>query len=346
MNTEIEHGQADTGAAVGQVMGLALAYLVSRSLHVATELGIADHLAAGPLDAHALAARSGGKPEPLRRLLRTLASHGVFAEDAQGRFALNAAASLLRQGVMRDGVLLCGEVTGDGSWWNAVGALRESVTSGEPAFERQHGMGFFDYMRTRPDCATWFDRGMATFAAAENPAVAAAYDFRDFEHVVDIGGGQGGLLAQVLARHPAIHATLFDLPHVVADPAELRACAPAAGRWQGVAGDFFDAVPPGADAYLLKRIVHDWGDDACVRLLRRCREAMRGDARLLIVDAVVPPGNEPHPAKVMDILMMVFAGGRERTRDEFEALLSQAGLRLTRVLPTASTLSIVEAARA
>ena len=346
MNTTIEDKQADAGAAVGQVMGLALGYLVSRSLHVATELGVADHLADGPLDAHTLAARCGARPDALRRVLRTLAAHGVFVEDAQNRFALNAPSSLLRRGVMRDGVLLCGEVTGDGSWWNAVGALRESVTSGEPAFDRQHGMGFFDYMRARPDCAAWFDRGMATFAAAENPAVASAYDFRDFEHVVDIGGGQGGLLARILEREPALRATLFDLPHVIADPAELRACASAAGRWQGVAGDFFEAVPPGADAYVLKRIVHDWSDDACVRLLRRCREAMRGDARLLIVDAVVPAGNEPHPAKVMDILMMVFAGGRERTRDEFEQLLWQAGLRLARVLPTASTLSIIEAARA
>lgn len=327
---------------VATIMNMALAYLVSRSLHVATELGIADLLDDGPRPIDELAARTGAHRESLYRLLRTLAAHGVFAEAEPGRFAATPASALLRSGVMRDGVLLCGEVSGDGAWWQAVGALRQTVMSGEPAFEREHGVGFFDYLGRHPECSDWFDRGMANFASAENPAIAGAYDFSAFGHVIDVGGGQGGLLAEILAHHAALRATLFEQPQVLRHPAYLAAPA-FEGRWSGVGGDFFESVPGGGDAYLLKRILHDWGDAPCVAILKACRAAMGAHARLLVVDAVVPPGNTPHPAKVMDILMMVFATGRERTLDEFAALFAQAGLRLAAVHPTPSTLSIVEA---
>jgi hypothetical protein len=323
-------------------MNLALGYLLSRSLHVATELGIADLLKDGPLTVEELAAQTGAHRESLYRLLRTLAAQGIFAEDEQGRFVTTPAATLLQHGVMRDGVLLCGEVTGDGSWWNAVGALRHSIMTGEPAFEHQHGMGFFDYVSARPACGQWFDRGMANFATAENPAIAAAYDFSQCNHIVDVGGGQGGLLAEILKLHPTVQATLFDLPQVIQNPAFLNAEA-FAGRWTTASGDFFASVPAGADAYLLKRILHDWSDDECVRILRSCRAAMHDQARLLVVDAVLPTGNAPHPGKVMDILMMVFAAGRERTEQEIRHLFGQAGLRLSRITMTPSTLAIVEA---
>jgi hypothetical protein len=324
------------------IMNMALGYLLSRSLHVATELGIADLLSDGPQTVEELAARTGAHRESLYRLLRTLAAQGVFAEDEYGRFVTTPASALLRQDVMRDGVLLCGEVTGDGSWWNAVGALRHSILTGEPAFIHQHGMGFFDYARNRPECSQWFDRGMANFAAAENPAIAAAYDYSQFNHIVDAGGGQGGLLAEILRLHPAVHATLFDLPGVIRNPAFLKA-ETFADRWTTVGGDFFQSVPAGADAYLLKRILHDWSDEQCLRILRSCRAAMNDHARLLVIDAVIPASNAPHPGKVMDILMMVFAAGRERTEQEFRDLFTPAGLRLNRITMTPSTLSIVEA---
>jgi hypothetical protein len=334
----------DTGAAVGRVMSHALAYLVSRALHVVTQLRVADAVGAEGSSVDELARRCGVQPIPLRRLLRTLASHGIFVEDEAGRFHLDAAASLLRADAMRDGVLLCGEVTGDGSWWNAVGDLRHSVTSGEPAFDHRHGMGFFDYMRARPDCAAWFDRGMACFSAAEDAAVAAALDVTGVRHVVDLGGGQGGLLARLLERHPSLRGTLFDLPHVVADPAAWRPAAQAGvARWSVESGDFFERVPAGADAYVLKRILHDWDDDACVRILDACRRAMHAGSRVVVADAVLPAGNAPHPAKVMDVLMMVFGAGRERTAAEFAALFERAGLRQGRIVPTASTLGVVEA---
>jgi hypothetical protein len=327
------------------IMNMALGYLISRSLHVATELGIADLLKDGPKSVDALASSTGAHRESLYRLLRTLAAQGVFAEDQHGRFTTTPAAALLQQGVMRDGVLLCGEVTGDGSWWNAVGALRHSILTGEPAFDRQHGKGFFDYLMDHPECGHWFDRGMANFATAENPAIAAGHDFSCFAHVVDVGGGQGGLLAKILRLHPAVRGNLFDLPQVVRNPAFLSE-GPFAGRWATTGGDFFQSVPAGADCYLLKRILHDWSDEECVRILRCCREAMGHGARLLVVDAVIPAGNTAHPAKVMDILMMVFAKGRERTEQEFRALFEKAGLRLAGITATPSTLSIVEAVAA
>lgn len=344
MSSNETAGTGRTSPPVEIVMNMALGYLVSRSLHVATELGIADLLKDGPQSVEALAAWTGAHRESLYRLLRTLAANGVFAEDDHGRFMTTPAAALLEQGVMRDGVLLCGEVTGDGSWWNAVGALRHSVLTGEPAFNRQHGMGFFDYLAERPECAGWFDRGMANFATAENPAIAAAYDFSGFAHVVDLGGGQGGLLAEILKRHPSVRGTLFDLPQVVGNPASLREPA-LAERWSTLGGDFFQSVPSGADAYVLKRILHDWSDDQCVHILRCCRAAMGDRARLLVVDAVVPAGNLAHPGKVMDILMMVFAEGRERTEQEFVTLFEKAGLQLAGITMTQSALSIVEAVR-
>lgn len=338
-------GARPTPSAVEVVMNMALGYLVSRSLHVATEMGIADLLADGPRTVNALASSTGAHPQSLYRLLRTLAAHGVFAEDDRGRFVTTPAAALLRRGVMREGVLLCGEVTGDGSWWRAAGALRHSIITGEPAFHRQHGVGFFDYLGDHPECGEWFDRGMANFATAENPAIAEAYDYGRFGHIVDVGGGQGGLLAEVLERHPTVRGTLFDLPQVVRNPGFLNKST-FVERCEAVGGDFFRSVPTGGDAYILKRILHDWSDEQCVRILRRCRAAMSARARLLVVDAVVPAGNDPHPGKVMDILMMVLAEGRERTEKEFGALFDEAGLQLTGITTTASTLSIIEAVSA
>jgi hypothetical protein len=327
---------------VGTVMGLALGYLVSRSLFVATELGIADALGDGPKPVVDLAAATGCNAAALQRLLRCLAAHGVFTETAPGHFGLTAAASLLRHGVMRDGVLLCGEVTGDGSWWSAAGAMSHSVRSGEPAFDRQHGMGFFDYMARHPECSAWFDRGLANFAAAENPSVAMAIAWPQGAHVVDVGGGQGGLLAELLSLRPDLRATLFDLPTVVCDPRAL-ATADIAGRWQTVAGDFFAAVPTGGNVYLLKRILHDWDDEACVRILQQCRRAMPDDAHLVVADAVIEPGNDFQPGKVMDLLMLVFGPGRERTRAEFEQLFARSGFELIGITTTATPVAVIEA---
>ncbi len=323
------------------VFGIALGYLASRALHVATELGIADHLGGGPRSVEVLAAEAGVDEESLYRILRTLAGLGIFVETEGRSFGLTPAASLLRSGVFRDGVLLCGEVMGDGSWWNAVGHLRHSVATGSPSFEHAHGVNAFAYLGADPECRAWFDRGMANFSAAENPGIAAWCDLAGVRTIVDVGGGQGGFLAELLRAAPQADGVLVDVPEVVANPVALD-ISELSGRWRAETGDFFEAVAPGGDVYVLKRILHDWDDDDCVRILRACRDAMTPASRLLVVDAAIPPGNDFHPAKVMDILMMVFSG-RERTEAEFAALFAAAGLTLQRLTPTPTMLSVIEA---
>lgn len=335
-------------AAVHSVLGIALGYLAARSLHVAAGLGLADLLKDGPKSADELAQQCDAHPQSLHRLLRLLAGHGIFAEDGTGRFRLTPAAALLQSdvpGSLRDAVNMIGDIAGDGSWWTAVGGLKETVRTGEPGFHRVHGIGFFDYLAAHPDAGAWFDRGLANFTTTENAAIAGACDFAPFRRILDIGGGQGGLLSEILRQNPGARGVLFDRPQVVQDPAALSA-AGLLERCEIVGGDFFRAVPPGGGAYILKRILHDWSDAQCLRILRACREAMDVRSVLLVVDAVIPPGNDPHPAKDMDILMMALTEGRERSEAEFRDLFAQAGLRLTKVVPTPSVLSIVEAVRA
>ena len=335
-------------SAAHTILGIALGYLTSRSLHVAAGLGIADLLKDGPKSAEDLARQCDADPQALFRLLRVLAGHGIFAEDAAGRFRLTPAAALLQAnvpGTLHDAVRMIGDIAGDGSWWTAVGQLGHSVRTGESGFRRVHGTGFFDYLAAHPEAGAWFDRGLANFTTTENAAIAGAYDFSPFRRVLDIAGGQGGLLAEILRQYLGASGLLFDQPQVVQDPAALSA-AGLLDRCEIVAGDFFRAVPGGGGAYILKRILHDWNDAQCVRILRACREAMDAQSVLLVIDAVIPPGNDPHPGKIMDILMMALTEGRERTEAEFRALFRQAGLELTKVVPTPSVLSIVEAVRA
>lgn len=348
-STQRRAAPADIAASsVHTILGTALGYLASRSLHVAAGLGLADLLKDGPRSVEELAQVCKAHPQSLYRLLRVLAGHGIFAEDAAGRFRLTPAAALLRSdvpGSLRDAVNMIGDIAGDGSWWTAMGGLEETIRTGEPGFRRIHGIGFFDFLAAHPEAGAWFDRGLANFTTTENAAIAGAYDFAPFRRVLDIGGGQGGLLAEILRQNPGSCGVLFDRPPVVQDPAALVA-AGLLERCDTVAGDFFRAVPAGGGAYILKRILHDWNDAQCLEILRACREAMDARSVLLVVDAVVPPGNDPHPAKDMDILMMALTEGRERTEAEFRDLFAQAGLRLTKVVPTPSVLSIVEAVRA
>lgn len=328
--------------AIEIVLGTALGYLVSRSLHAAAELGIADTLKTSAKTVDEIAAAVGAKPESLYRVLRVLAMHGIFAEGDGKTFSLTPAAELLQTGAMRDGVLLCGEVAGDGSWWNAAGILKDSVTTGEPAFEKMYGRGFFEYIESRPPCREYFDRGMANFSTGENAAIAGSYDFSNFREIVDIGGGQGGFLAEILKCCPRATGTLFDLSAVVDNPVYLSD-ADFNGRWKKYSGDFFTAVPDSADAYILKRILHDWSDERCLEILRACRRAMRDDSVLLVVDSIIPSGNTPHPGKVMDILMMIFGEGRERTEADFQNLFEAAGLKLSKITPTPTALTVIEA---
>jgi hypothetical protein len=335
-----EEKSAPDQAAVELLFRLRWGWLASQGIYVAAELGIADLLHDGPKTVDQLASSTGAHPQSLYRLLRMLAGYGVFADDRAGRFELTPAAALLQTGVLRDAarIMIPAE-------WNAYGDLLHNIKTGESAFNHVYGFGFFDYLSTHPDAQVRFDRGMASRANAENPVVASAYDFGKFRRIVDVGGGRGGLLAEILKAHASPKGVLFDQLQVVAQPDYLKA-ADVLDRCEVIGGNFFEAVPKGADAYVLKRIIHDWNDDTGAGILRRCRDAVIDGGRIIVVDAVVPVGNDFHFSKPSDLLMMVILDGRERTEADFRALFGRAGLKLNRIVPTDSVVSIVEGERA
>ena len=319
--------------------------LLARALGIVVDLGIADIVADGAKTMEELAAATGCEQDSLYRLLRMLGGHGVFAEDEQGRIALTPRAELL-QADHPDSVYEMLALGWQDVQWNTYQALPEAVLTGETAFEIAHGKGFFDYLAERPELNASFDRRMSGVSRAENEQIVKAYEFGNYAPVIDIGGGQGGLLAAIVRRYPGIAAALYEQPQVLTDSADLREAGvlDAVAR---IAGNFFNDVPPGFGLYVMKRIIHDWEDERAVGILRHCRDAMSGTSRLLVIDAVMKAGNEPDPNKNLDLNIMALTPGRERTKEEFAALFAAAGLRLTRVIPTQrpSTLSLVEGER-
>lgn len=230
--------------------------------------------------------------------------------------------------------------------WGTWGGLRDSVVSGEPAFPRTHGMALWDYMAMHEELGAPFNRWMSRQSEQHNAALVASYDFSRVRVVADIGGGRGSSLAEILRSNPSVRGILLDLPQVVAHPAPLEE-AGVAGRCEVIGGDMLQGVPIGADVYLIKRVLMDWNDEQAVRILRNCADALPEDGRVLAVEMVLPPGNEPSPSKTFDILMLlVHEGAGIRTEAEIGDLFAAAGLRLTRVIPTPSPNSILEGVRA
>ncbi|MFF4157112.1 methyltransferase [Streptomyces sp. NPDC001678] len=327
-----------SAAGAARIIEESLGFLYPAALRAAAAVGVADHLADGPRTAQDLAAATGADARNLGRVLRLLATRGLFEEDAQGRFHLTAAGDALRTDApvsVRSAVLM----NTDRTMWLPAGEMTRCLEDGTSAFAAIFGMPFFDYFAQDAKTAAVFHEGMAAMSDPENQPIADAYDFPPRATVVDVGGGHGGLLLSVLRAHPDLRGTLFDQPHVLAghrlDTPDL------ADHWTLTEGDFFTSVPPG-DIHILKRILHDWEDDQSVTILRNCRRTLAPGGRVLVIDAVIPPGNAPHQAKTLDLLLMASLVGRERTEREFEALFTEAGLRLTRVIPTGTVLSIVE----
>ncbi len=322
------------------IVDLGFGFILSGALAAATELGVADQLEQGPRSPEELAKVLGADSSALFRVLRLLASVGVFSEDAEGRFGLTPAADLLRSkapGSLREAVLMLTQKI----FWTPAGEMAETVRTGQTPFDRIFGKPFFDYLASDATAGATFHRGMSSLSDLENGPIAGSYDFRPFQRVVDVGGGHGGFLIEALRSAPHLRGVLFDHAHVLADSRIAR--AGLADRCEQVEGDFFQAVPPGADVYVLKRILHDWSDEVCVRILRHCRKAMPVKGRVLVIDTVIPPGNAPHGGKVLDVMMLTALPGRERTEAEFQKLFAQAGLQLSRVIATPSALSITEA---
>lgn len=319
---------------------------IAQMLFTVTRLGVPDVLGKQALGAEAIAERVGASAEHLRRVLRALASVGVFVEDARGRFKSTPLGQTLRRGVpgsLRDFALM---IVADYNYqsWNS---LYEAVRTGRTAFDLAFSMPIFEYLRAHPDDDRQFSAAMASISANENDAIARAYPFGKLGKLVDVGGAHGHLLAALLRKHKKLRGVLYDQPQVVAG-AEAAGFVSAPGvreRCEVVAGSFFESVPAGADAYLLKYIIHDWDDAKSVRILSHCRDALADGGRVLVADRVIQPGNAPDWSKWLDINMMVGPGGQERSESEFRALFAKAGLELVKVHATKSPLSIVEGRR-
>ena len=318
------------------------AYLASKVLYTAAMLGLADQLASGPKSASELAPSLKAHAPSLHRFMRTLASLGVLTERAGQRFELTGLGEAMRTGA--PGCARSTIIVTNSSWFaGSIDDLIYSVQTGRTAFEKLLGLPVFDFLAKNPEEASLFSEAMVGFHGEEPPAVATAYDFSAFNTIVDVGGATGNMLAAILSRHSGLRGILFDRPYVVSDAQELLKAKGFSDRVLIEAGDFFRAVPPGGDAYILSHIIHDWSEAQCLTILGHVRKAMKSDGRLLIVEMVLPPGDIPHPGKILDMVMLAAPGGQERTEEEYRLLLGNAGFRLTRVVPTASAASIVEA---
>jgi hypothetical protein len=329
---------------VQHIMQLATGYIVSSVLNVAVKLNIADRLAEGPKTAAELAAETGSNAGALHRGLRLLAMVGVFHEDYTHRFSLTPIGQTLLSnspGSMRGAVeWLC-----DPFHFRVHEHMAHAIRTGETVDRLVVGKPFFEYLAEDREEAGVFHRAMADFTSNMTPALLEAYDFSPIKALVDVGGGQGLLLAAVLQRYPKLKGAVYDTPDVVNAARENLQRAGVSDRGSVSAGNFFESVPPGGDAYMMKLIIHDWADEPALKILINCRKALEGvnGGRLLVMDAVLAPGNEPHFAKLIDIEMLLLPGGVERTPKEFRDLLGRAGFRITQITPTKCPLSIIEA---
>jgi hypothetical protein len=323
-----------------QLVQMIVGSWVSRAIYVAAKLRLADHLAEGPRMAKELAATAGVAPGPLYRLLRALAGVGIFAREADGRFRLNPLAEPLRAGEpesLRALAVMIGEE--QGRCWDD---LLETVRTGETAFDRLYGRPIFDYLSEHPEQAKIFDAAMTGFNGRAMRAMLDAYDLWGVGILADVGGGLGTNLTSALGRYPALRGLLFDQPHVVERARPVLEAAGVSGRCDVQAGNFFERIPAGADAYLLGHIIHDWDDAKAGLILDNLRRAMPTRAKLLLVEYVLPEGDGASFGKLLDLHMMVAVGGLERTEAEYERLFADHGFRLTRVVPTATEISVVE----
>jgi hypothetical protein len=306
------------------------------------KLGIADLLKDGARSSEELAEATETRSKPLYRVLRALASVGVLTESPDHRFALTAVGSILRRDVpdsLRGWVLFTGEPWNLRAWEEILYTMRTD----EPAWDRAHGMPFFEYLSRQPEASAIFDEAMTSLSQWDAAVVPAAYDFSPFRTLVDVGGGQGALLVSILKANPSLRGVLYDQAHVVQRAPQRIQAEGLGSRCEIVTGDIFKSVPGGADAYLLKYIIHDWKDDRAHVILTNCRRAMTKGAKLLLIEMIVPSPGESHLAKTSDVELLILLGSPERTIDEYEILLNRAEFRLDRVVPTPEAMSIIEA---
>jgi O-methyltransferase domain len=331
-------------AAAAQLLTqLATGHIVASALQVVLRLGVPDWLARGPRTVAELSRAAGVREDGLYRVLRALASVGVFAETSPRRFALTEAGQMLVSGAP-------GSMRDMGLWvtspfhFRVYAELMHSVQTGQPAVEKVTGMPVFEFFPTQPELSEIFNDAMTNLSEVVVRAALDVYDFSGIGVLVDVAGGHGAVLTTILNAYPRMRGVLFDLAHVVAGAWPRIEAMGLAERCTTDSGDFFTAVPAGGDAYILKHIIHDWDDERAVTILRNIRTAMGGKrGRVVLLESVLQPGNAPDFGKIIDLEMLVMPGGRERTADEFRGLFASAGFAMTRIVPTASPLSIVEA---
>ena len=319
-----------------------LNYSQTQMIYVLVKLGIPDILVEGSKSAEELAPKVNAHAPSLHRLLRALTSLDVLTEDDQQRFALTPISELLRSdvpGSMRPFALSYGESW----WWNAWSNLLHSIQTGETAFDRTFGMGLFEFFGENKDAAEIFNNNMTAMTTKEVEGILAAYDFSETKVLVDVAGGQGALMTAFLNASLESRGIIIDLPAVVGGTRERLATAGLTERCNVIEGSFFEGIPTGGDTYSLKDILHDWDDKKSIQILENCRKAIDMSGKLLVIERIIQPGNDPSPAKLIDITMLVLTGGRERTEQEYQSLLEAASFRLNKIYSFDGVTHIIEA---
>lgn len=317
-------------------------YWISQAIYAAAQFNIADHLKSGPQSVEQLAAATSTDPDALYRLLRALASVGIFAEGEPRVFTLTPLAEPLQSDAPESKRALA-LMSGD-EQFRAWGEIEYSIRTGKKAFDKVFGEPIFEYLSKHPEKARIFDAAMVGVHGRESNAIANAYDFSNIRVLADIGGGNGSQLTSILQQYSEVQGILFDLPHVIERARPQIEAKGLTDRCQLVEGNFFESVPEGADAYMMRHIIHDWNDEQSLTILQNCHRVMSSESRLLVIESVIPPGNDPFGGKLLDLVMLLIPGGKERTEDEYRTLFAKAGLELTRVVPTSgSEVSVIEA---
>jgi hypothetical protein len=322
---------------------LATGYILSAALQTAVKLGVADQLANGPRSIGELATTTATNEDALYRVLRALAMVGVFEEKDSRRFSLTPLSELLRKDRpgLHDMALWISSPFHFRVYSNALDAVR----TGSPAADKTVGMPAFEYLARDRELSEIFNNAMTSFSAMIVPAVLDAYDFSGIDTLVDVAGGHGAVLTSILQKYPKMRGILMDVDHVIAGAHPKIAALNLQDRCVAVAGDFFKAVPPGGDAYIMKHIIHDWDDERASLILRNIRTALaaKPHGKVILLEAVIQPGSAPDLTKLMDLEMLMMPGGRERNADEFRSLFAKSGFEMTRILPTKSPVNVIEA---
>jgi len=324
-----------------QILQMATSKMLSKPLYVAAKLQIADLLSGGPLTTEELARKTETHSPSLYRILRALASVGVFEEIEGKKFRLTPLAECLqdRPESPLGMVLFFGDPVHDQAWEN----LLYSVHTGKPGFDKAHGKPVFEYFKENREIAEVFNKAMTANAVNIHSAVVEAYDFKGIKTLYDVGGGHGHMMKLILEKHPSTKGGIFDLPDVVAGAETAYADSPLKDRCVFLGGSFFEKIPQGADAHILGFVIHDWSDEECEKILKNCKAALPKEGKLLLLENVIEEGNEPSFGKLLDLEMLVMTTGRERTAEEYAGLLTRSGFKLNRVMPTKGPASLVEA---